>query len=291
MLKARKHPGIGNIDSTSGKPLPHFEQLEPRILLSGDGLLNVMGPVLDQNTLMESVPEVVQYSELSQTHEQVEEPAQCEPSNADDYQPILTLFVDDNANEESAQADLGVSNIDSAQVNCDIAVLSDDSDGDIESLGTTEDCSPLIYVNDVHISIEENTSIEIRGPPTVENSMENTINSCLESEKHEINTTIILDDYALEVLPDGTIGLPGMKLVDPSVNRFDDQIVYLDFDGEDNVTYDGPVTVEGIDVPEFVAPGDLAGQEQAIITDVLEALNEFFADSGVVFTTKKPDHK
>ena len=60
--------------------------------------------------------------------------------------------------------------------------------------------------------------------------------------------------------------LPGMHLVDPQVDYFDGQIVYLDFDGEENVTYNGPVTIDGISVPAFsVAPAELAGQEQEII--------------------------
>ncbi|MHC4728196.1 MAG: LEPR-XLL domain-containing protein, partial [Planctomycetota bacterium] len=254
MQKARKHPGIGHKDSASIKPLPHFEQLEPRILLSTDSLLNVMGPAHCQDTLMESVQEVVHCSELSQTHEQLEELAQSDQSNADDYQPILTLCVDDNANEESADEDLSVDNVDSAQINCDIAVLSNDPDGDIESLGTTEDGGIPFYENDADLSKEYATSIEIRGPPANE-----------------------------------TIALSGMLLVESNVDNFDGQVVYLDFDGQDNVTYNGPVIIEGINVPEFTAPGHLAGQEQAIITEVLGSLEHNFAGSGVLFTTEKPD--
>ena len=51
----------------------------------------------------------------------------------------------------------------------------------------------------------------------------------------------------------------------PSVDRFDGQVIYLDFDGAEDVTYNGPVTVGPFDVPAFEAPGELAGQEEAII--------------------------
>ena len=84
--------------------------------------------------------------------------------------------------------------------------------------------------------------------------------------------------------------LPGMHLVDPQVDYFDGQVVYLDFDGEQDVTYDGPVTIDGISVPAFsIASAELAGQEEAIIADVIENLNQIFADSSVVFTAEKPD--
>ncbi len=111
-----------------------LEILEPRILLSADGLLNVIIPDQNQNTSQDNMREVVQYADLLDTNEQVEEQISHEltPSdtlNTDIYQPIFTLFVDDDkTNGESIDADLTVDNIGSAQVNGDIIVLSNDSD-------------------------------------------------------------------------------------------------------------------------------------------------------------------
>ena len=242
------------------KPLIHLEQLEPRILLSGDGLLNIT-PNLYQDTVLDNPSKVVQEAELLDTNEQVEEQISLElvsydTPHTDTYQPILTLFVDDdNANDGSADTDLNVDNIGPAQVNNDVVLLLDDSDGVIENkINTSEDGSMPTYINDVDLSIEYATSIEIRGPPTNE-----------------------------------TITLSVMHLVEPAVENINGQIVYLDLDGEDNVTYDGPVTVEGVYVPIFAAPGGLAGQEHAIITKVLESLEHHFAGSGVIFTTEKPE--
>ena len=73
--------------------------------------------------------------------------------------------------------------------------------------------------------------------------------------------------------------LPGLQLVDPRPDQFAGQIVYLDFDGAQNVTYNGPIVVEDIDIPAFQAPGELAGQEQAIIAEVVEQLEQTFAGS------------
>src|SRR5688572_10520357 len=66
-----------------------------------------------------------------------------------------------------------------------------------------------------------------------------------------------------------SLDLPGLQLVDPTVDHFDRQIIYLDFDGEENVTYRGPVTVGPFDVPAFQAPRTLAGQEADIISEVV----------------------
>ncbi|MEO2018770.1 MAG: hypothetical protein ABGZ53_30855, partial [Fuerstiella sp.] len=81
--------------------------------------------------------------------------------------------------------------------------------------------------------------------------------------------------------------LPGLILVDPSTD-VTGQIIYLNFDGAEDVTYNGPVTVGPFDVPAFEGPGKLAGQEELIIASVVRQLEETFADSGVIFTTEQP---
>ncbi len=83
--------------------------------------------------------------------------------------------------------------------------------------------------------------------------------------------------------------LPGMYLVDPDVDKLRGQVVYLDSDGEQNVTYHGPVTIGPFDVPPFVAPGELAGQEDAIMAEVTDQLNELFASVDVTFTLDRPN--
>jgi len=282
------------VRSESSRPTL-LEILEPRILLSADGLLNAIIPDQDQDISLDSMREVVQYTKLLDTNEQLEEQisqeqATSDTPNTDFYQPVFTLFPDDNTNDQSVDANLSVDNIGPAQVNADIAVLLNDSDGDIESkVDTTENDNPPVYVSDNDISIEETTPIEIRGPPSGETGLDNTISPCLESERPEVDPAI-LDEYAAKVQPSGTIELPGLCLVDPSVDYYGGQIIYLDFDGEEGVSYNGPVTVDGIDVPALSLPGDgdLAGQEEVVITRIVEELKHTFAGLGVVFTTEKP---
>lgn len=82
--------------------------------------------------------------------------------------------------------------------------------------------------------------------------------------------------------------LPGMVLVDPRPDQFEGQVVFLDFDGADDVTYNGPVVVEGIDVPAFEGPGELAGQEPEVIASIVTELETVFAGAGISFTTQQP---
>ena len=81
MQKARKHPENGDIN----KNLPHFEQLEPRVMLSADSLLNVTEPDPGQSTLVESTQEVFRYAECSETFEQIEGLVQSGLTKSDDY--------------------------------------------------------------------------------------------------------------------------------------------------------------------------------------------------------------
>ncbi|MGB2815134.1 MAG: LEPR-XLL domain-containing protein, partial [Dehalococcoidales bacterium] len=274
------------------QPLIQLEQLESRILLSGDSLLNI-APELHEDTIFDNTPQVVQYAELLDTQEQVGEQINLElvPSdtpNTDVCQPIITLLVDDNTNDESVDADLSVDNIGLAQTGDVLAVLSNDSDGDIESkVGITEDDNPPIYVNDAEINIEENTSIEIRGPPG-SNALESVLtNTILEDAALQAENNVLEEDTG-GVQTEGVV-LPGLHLVEPTGDRFDGQVIYLDFDGETDVTYNGPVVVEGIDIPVFSAESaGLAGQEQEIINQVIAELEQTYAGTGIIFTTLQP---
>ena len=83
--------------------------------------------------------------------------------------------------------------------------------------------------------------------------------------------------------------LLGMTQFDPAVDPFSDQIIYLDFDGAEDVTYNGPISIEGLTIPAFdAAPFGLAGQENAIIDLVLEELNSQFAGTRAAFTGEVP---
>ena len=79
-----------------------------------------------------------------------------------------------------------------------------------------------------------------------------------------------------------------MALADPDISTWQDQIVYLDFDGAEDVIYEGPATVGPFDVPVFAIPMGMAGQENAIISEMLSELYRTVAGTGSVFTTVQP---
>jgi hypothetical protein len=66
------------------------------------------------------------------------------------------------------------------------------------------------------------------------------------------------------------------------------QIIFLDLDGATGVDYHGPVTAEGLEVPAFVAPGNLAGHEDAIATALVAAVERELGDQNVIVTAEQP---
>ena len=60
------------------------------------------------------------------------------------------------------------------------------------------------------------------------------------------------------------------------------QVIYLDFDGEQGVDYDGPIAVEDIDIPAFSAVGvGLAGQEAELGRMIAQGVIESLSPLGV----------
>ncbi|MFX1538476.1 MAG: PPC domain-containing protein, partial [Promethearchaeota archaeon] len=153
------------------------------------------------------------------------------------------------------------------------------------ALQTGDGRSP-IYNSDADLNVEYATSIEIRGPPA--NNVESSITS-------ELSTYAISDEVAGSSEVESTYTftsppeLPGLVLVDPNIKSWEGQIIYLDFNGTEDVIYDGPVTVGPFDVPIFSLEGtSLSGQEQEIINQVLVELEYIFTGTGIVFTTSQP---
>src|SRR6266850_6904874 len=68
----------------------------------------------------------------------------------------------------------------------------------------------------------------------------------------------------------------------------DPQIVYLAAGGAENVDYQGPVSVTGISIPAFQAPGALRGHEQEVLSVLRGALASEFDAGTVTFTTDQP---
>ena len=210
--RIRDHRSTKRADSAPVKP-PVLERLEPRILLSGDGLLNVDAPDPLQDTFVDGTTQVVRHAELLETEEQLSTAGQeihkeldlSDQPETDLWQPIFTLCADrdDNSYDDAIDtnlnsadgfdepiSDLSAGNVEPAWTGDDTAILSDNLSGNIDNKivaiveaekPTTnspalpdEDGSMPTYPNDADLSIEYATSIEIRGPPTARSACSNT---------------------------------------------------------------------------------------------------------------------
>jgi len=218
-----------------------LEKLEPRILLSGDSLLYAVAPDPLQDTLLDSTQQVVQYAELLESNEKVEQETRQELDESDAletdfYQPLLTLSVNDDSVADG---------VDPIQAGEDIVGLENDLGGDLEYKDTltavaeaavggkfttnnpavpVEDGSMPIYINDAVIGIEYATSIEIRGPPTDTGDYSTT---------SALSTYSTSDRYAVKSNVEGvyqlkTPDLRNLSLVDSDINSWNGQIVFSD---------------------------------------------------------------
>ncbi|MBN1509649.1 MAG: LEPR-XLL domain-containing protein, partial [Sedimentisphaerales bacterium] len=283
---------------------PLLEQLEPRLLLSAD----LIGTDL-LNPLQSSPGEQAIVVDLNQGQEVVQE---------NDCSLVLTYLVS-TGEPDSPQADMsdGPSLADTedagpgrqplddavraAKVD-DVAALTFVATplGQVESAvqiatesyGLTapiEDEPAGLIVSDQQDGMtgSDGFPIEARGPP---NGDCDSVSPLCQATYGEEEQPITLAEGGASstttslVAPD----LPGLVLLDPDISNWQGQIVYLDFDGEQDAVYNGPVTIGPFDVPAFQPVGELAGQEQVIIDQVLLNLQDIFAGSGVIFATQQP---
>ena len=87
----------------------------------------------------------------------------------------------------------------------------------------------------------------------------------------------------------GPISYEGIEqIMDETGEMTDIQRFFLSTGGAFDVDYEGPVSVEDIDVPKFTAPDSLAGEESTILLGMLDILNNTFADLGAEFTLERP---
>ncbi|MCK4374912.1 MAG: LEPR-XLL domain-containing protein, partial [Candidatus Brocadiae bacterium] len=81
--------------------------------------------------------------------------------------------------------------------------------------------------------------------------------------------------------------LPGLVGPDDVVEHTQGQVIYLDFDGAEDVSYNGPVTVEDIEAPAFAAeplaivrPVGVTTSDRGVVEVVLQA--EAMPDTGTI---------
>jgi len=304
---------------------PIFENLEPRIMLSADGLLSCLNAPLHDDPLANESQQVIEYDHTQwlDTDEsvgvklpQIEREISSDPdlsklSESESISPFFTLTLDesstisqseekinkssdnfntenvglvntniDNSQQSNASADITNNNLIPALA---VDIIADET-AMINPVIPIEDGSMPIYNSDADLSIEYATSIEPRGPPPsdIDTSITSKLDTYVASDEIAESSDVV-GIHSLNA-PD----LPGLILVDTDISSWDGQIIYLDFDGAEDVIYNGPVTVGPFYVPAFEAPNELDGQEDLIISEILSNLEQAFAGTGIIFTNEQP---
>ncbi len=257
-----------------------FEPLEPRLLLNAD----LAGA--------QPLP-----SELASTDYAVHvDLSRQDDSPQVDVTSVLTLSLETDGGTPDVCGQAGPANTDSA-VTSDLSqavgdrveygvIASAQTSGSSVSFQNEQAGPATPDQQDIALS-SETPSIEIRGPPSPSCDSVNPLYETTYGDQSQISALADVGGVSTRAsltAPD----LPSLRLVDPDLSNWQGQIIYLNFDGRQNVTYRGLVTVGPFDVPAFSLEGTaLAGQEGAIITEVVARLQQTFAGSGVIFTTEQ----
>ncbi|PYO45826.1 MAG: hypothetical protein DMD84_27695, partial [Candidatus Rokuibacteriota bacterium] len=118
--------------------------------------------------------------------------------------------------------------------------------------------------HDAYVSLQDDTAIIDVAPPTPSAAAS-------AAERSDTPPSVEHEDHDA---PDQSLDAP--------------QTFYVSLSGASNVTYDGPVTVSGIDVPRFEAPGQLHGEEDAVVAALMRSLDHVFGAAPVTFTSDRP---
>ena len=303
---------------------PCFEQLEPRVLLSADAFMPIGSPLYETPFEAAIVVDLETDQAVScqpSAISQVEEPnralsfqlsALSESAESGTDSGIGDTVVGSQLPEVSEEASETESVACEDRSGCETVTLSNTMS--LPQLAIAAELT-LVQQNETQFSIVDasedlafhtshltpHTSIlgiaQNRGPPAGAQENSTVLNEVAYTPSDEITDSPAIEGPSIHPRPvqASFIGqqptvpeLPGLTIVDPDISSWQGQIIYLDFDGAEDVVYNGPVTVGPFDVPAFAAPGDLAGQEDAIISEVLFQLEQTFPGTGIIFTTEQP---
>ena len=289
------------VKGASREVCPSLEQLEPRLLLSGDfaGIEPILAP--DAPSSEQAI-----YVDLDEEQVGIQQGLPTITADPDQF-PLAEEVIDFSLieAEDSGEAESPGEAVQPAEIGGPLGAdagmeeaISDSSLGQVACVAEPESsyfgpgsqaeaAGPVVGDQREIISTSESPSIEIRGPPQADLDSLSLGHEVLYSDNQQSGISTVSECVPA---PEGAVApvLPGLELVDPDISNWQGQVIYLAFDGAEGVIYNGPVTVGPFDVPAFHAPGELAGQEQTIINQVLANLQDIFAGSGVTFTAEQP---
>ena len=267
-----------------------LETLEPRIMLSGDGATSAPPPASTCQLVEQLFDED---EELSHGSDLI-------------FKPPDTMFIEGfECVEEDEVAKAGDNVSDTLEVESQKGIIT------VDAPGLEKDIVDQGIENGENVTGIEGTSgpeneLEKLQSPTalVETVCADTYQ---EEEKSENEDTLIINLESTAVDEDGATvaelveildaangppegdnesvipNLPGLELVDKDLSKIAGQIIYLDLDGEEDITYRGPVEVGAFDVDPFSMP-----EGEGSIDTITQELNTRFDPLEVTFTSERP---
>ncbi len=283
---------------------PCLEQLEPRILLNGD--FAGIEPALSLD-VFSSDPAILIEVDAEETDRRNRQPQIITTVLVDIQQPDEIIVDSETGREGGRCIEITLAEKTAQPVQVDGSLGTDTGTTSVlpvaslgqrawalrtecpgpNTISQTETAGPIVGDQQEIIHTSDASSVDIRGPPQDDVSPLTTGFSALAAETATDSRAVNKSADDTETLINPI--LPGLYLVYPAADCFDAQVIYLDFDGEQGVAYEGPVTATQIDVSAFYAPDGFAGQEEIIIAQTLERLCSIFAGSGIRFTVTEPD--
>jgi len=92
------------------------------------------------------------------------------------------------------------------------------------------------------------------------------------------------------VMLDGVEYLPGLVGPEDFLEHCAGQAFYLDFDGAESISFNGPLTVEGIDVPAFsLQATPWSGRAREGVQSITQYVSNVFAPFNVQITSMRPN--
>ncbi|MCH7917397.1 MAG: LEPR-XLL domain-containing protein, partial [Planctomycetes bacterium] len=257
--------GLGATDEPAAErarqELPTFEQLEPRVLLSADPLgLGANDPYDDDGLAETAIVIEFDPTEPSGDHEPADDQTQWVSPDEPTTDRLDRATPGDQAISEDP-IDLPLSQIEHASTLpathlTDEHTLTETAVPSGDGVGISAQLD--LFTPDLRAA----GISEARAPPAGYGY----------GSTHSIYSPYTTSDdgfssSSVEAVPPQSVPtLPGLRLADPHTN-FQDQVIYVDFDGAKDAVYNGPVTVGPFDVPAFSLEGtQLAGLGDDVIT-------------------------
>ncbi len=265
-----------------------LEQLEPRLLLSADGMVDILPAPDTTHGFEHALEQDLNSIELSSQNDNLYSSEGCDKSVVS----LELLNTESILEFEEIDADLFSATPDNVELEEDTSSTSEDnSQGEDKQVDA---CSDNLLDYDDYSNIEIQSSYN---NDTIYSYTDELVDTLHAANAPPIGLVYYAsaenNQFTLQSNPSDTSSLglidsicSDLRFATPIV---EDQIIYMEFDGAYNVTYNGPVQIHDINIPSFSVPEYVGIDEAALISQITNELNTLFAGTGVVFTSIQPE--